>query len=113
MPCLDGKSAIVEFVDGSLAIVRDDDPWQVSTNFLLSEAQQPDCWRYDKATTALAQTQGTASQDEAMRLLQGTSLDHTVWSIVYNLNTGHIRLALGKDYNKIHTFKVKMKHHDK
>jgi predicted choloylglycine hydrolase len=104
-----GKSAIVEYVDGGIAIVRDDKPWQVSTNFLLSEAQQPDCWRYNKASESLGEAQGDMSQDEAMSLLQNTSQDGTVWSIVYNLSKGQIRLVMGREYDQVHTFKLKMK----
>lgn len=107
-----GKSAIVEYVDGGVAVIRNNEPWQVSTNFLLSEPQQPDCWRYDKATAALREARGKASQDEAMCLLQGTSLEHTVWSVVYNLSTGRIHLAMGKDYDEVHTFTLKMERDD-
>lgn len=92
-----------------MAILRSANPWQVLTNFLLSEPQQPDCWRFKKATNALAETQGKASQDEAMNLLQATSRDHTVWSVVYNLSSGEIRLAMGKNFNKVYRFKLKMK----
>ena len=44
-----------------------------------------------------------------MNLLQATSQDHTVWSVVYNLSSGEIRLAMGKDYNKVYSFRLKMK----
>jgi hypothetical protein len=104
-----GNSAIVEYIDGGMAILRNDTPWQVSTNFLLSERQQPDCWRYRKATKTLAETQGKASPNEVMDLLRATSQDHTVWSVVYNLSSGEIRLAMGRDYSKVYTFKLKMK----
>jgi len=104
-----GKSAIVEYVDSGITIVRNDRPWQVSTNFLLSEAQRPDCWRYNKATESLSEVQGNISQGEAMRLLHNTSLDNTTWSVVYNLTTGQIRLAMGKDYDQVHTFNLEMK----
>lgn len=104
-----GKSAIVEYVDSGISVIRDQKPWQVSTNFLFSETSKPDCWRYGEATRSLGDSQGKKSADEAMSLLQGTSLDHTVWSIVYNLTTGQISLALGKDYDQVHTFKLKMK----
>ena len=107
-----GKSAIVEYIDGGVAVIRNDNPWQVSTNYLLSEPQQPDCWRYNKATATLAKMQGKALQNEAMNLLQATSQDHTMWSVVYNLSTGQIRLVMGKDYNEVHTFKLRMKRRD-
>ncbi len=104
-----GKSAIVEYIDGGISVIRDDKPWQVSTNFLFSEAVQPQCWRFDAATMSLGDSQGSKSVDEAMSLLKSTSQDHTTWSVVYNLTNGQIRLALGKDYDEVHTFKLKMK----
>lgn len=104
-----GKSAVVEYVDDGISIIRDDKPWQVSTNFLFSETVKPECWRYAKATQSLVDSQGRKSAGEAMSLLKGTSLDFTVWSIVYNLTTGQISLALGKDYDQVHTFKLEIK----
>ncbi len=104
-----GKSAIVEYVNGGISVIRDGKPWQVSTNFLFSEAIKPECWRYNNAAKSLGNSQGRRSADEAMSLLQNTSLDITMWSVVYNLTTGQISLAMGKDYDEVHTFKLKMK----
>ncbi len=104
-----GKSAIVEYVDGGVSIVRDDNLWQVSTNYLFSEAQQPDCWRYETASKALREAQGNISQEKVMSLLKDTSQDHTTWSIVYNLENGQINLVMGKKYDRVHTFNLKMK----
>jgi len=106
-----GKSAIVEYVNGGISVIRDDKPWQVSTNFLFSQAPRPDCWRYDKAARSLGDSQGSKSADEAMSLLQSTSQDSTMWSILYNLSTGEIRLAMGRDYDQVHAFKLKPKSH--
>lgn len=103
-----GKSAVVEYVDGGFAVIRNDNPWQVSTNFLLSEVQQQDCWRYKTASQSLREAQGNISQDKAMHLLQDTSQDHTFWSVVYNLGTGQIHLVMGKNYDRVHTFTLKM-----
>ena len=36
-----GKSAIVEYVDGGISVVRDDKPWQVSTNYLFRKRFSP------------------------------------------------------------------------
>jgi len=108
-----GNSAIVEYVDGRIAVTRNDSPWQVSTNFLVSEVQPvgatSDCWRYNTAYESLSEADGDISQDEAIRLLERTSQDSTVWSIVYNLSTGEIQVAMGKDYEQLHTFKLEMK----
>jgi len=103
-----GNSAIVEYVDGGIAVVRDDNPWQVSTNFLLSEEAQPDCWRYNKASEVLGEAQGTIARDEGMRLLEKVKQDQTVWSVVYGLSTGHVRVAMGKDYDRVHSFQLEM-----
>jgi hypothetical protein len=104
-----GKSAIVEYIDGGVSIVHNDKLWQVSTNYLFSETQQPDCWRYKKASQSLTDVQGNISQDKAMDILQSTAQNHTVWSVVYNLKTGQIHLVMGKNYDKVHTFTLKMK----
>ena len=104
-----GKSAIVEYIDGGISIVRNDNTWQVSTNYLFSEPQQADCWRFNKASQTLRDAQGNISQDEAMHLLKDTAQNHTVWSVVYNLKTGEIHLVMGKNYDKVHSFTLKMK----
>lgn len=104
-----GKSAIVEYVDGGISVVRGDKPWQVSTNFLFSEANKPECWRYNIAARSLGDSQGGTSADGAMFLLKNTSQENTMWSVIYNLSTGQISLALGRDYDQVHTFKLKMK----
>ena len=99
----------MEYVDGGVSIVRDDNLWQVSTNYLFSEPQQPDCWRYKTASEALREVQGNISQDKVMSLLKDTSQDHTTWSVVYNLENGQINLVMGKNYDRVHTFNLKMK----
>jgi predicted choloylglycine hydrolase len=103
-----GNSAVVEYMDDGISIVRGEKNWQVSTNFLFSEPQQPDCCRYKKAFESLAKKQGDITNKQAMDILQGTSQDMTTWSVVYNLSTGGINLALGKDYDQVHTFKLSM-----
>lgn len=103
-----GNSAVVEYVDGGISVVRDGKSWQVSTNYLFSEEQQPNCRRYNTAAESLTGSNGRKTVGEAMSLLQSTSQDNTVWSIVYNLSTGQVNLAIGKDYEEIHTFELKM-----
>jgi predicted choloylglycine hydrolase len=112
-----GNSVVVEYVDGKIVIVRNNKTWQVSTNFLLSETRPLpatlEYWRYNKINEHLIKTEGYLSQDAAMSLLQGVSQDSTVWSVVYNLSTGTIQVAMGRDYEQVHTFKLRMKKQDK
>jgi hypothetical protein len=43
-----------------------------------------------------------------MELLEAVKLDNTVWSIVYGLSSGQVRLAMGQDYNDVHAFRLEM-----
>lgn len=74
------------------------------SNFLLSEEIKPDCWRYNKAAQVLSASQGIASDEAAMRLLEAVKQDHTVWSVVYGLGSGSIDVAMGQDYEDVHAF---------
>lgn len=106
-----GDSAVVEYVDGGVSIVRSDRPWQISTNFLLSEECRPDCWRYSKAQETLDRLQGCLSPPAAMELLEAVRQDHTVWSVVYNLDSGLVNVAVGRDYDDVHAFGLPMRRH--
>jgi len=56
----------------------------------------------------LAKEQGDITDSQAMDILKGTSQEGTTWSVVYNMSTGGINLAMGKDYNDVHTFELSM-----
>jgi penicillin V acylase-like amidase (Ntn superfamily) len=107
-----GSSAIVEYSDGEMIVTRNTDPWLVATNFVVSEtvaAEDPKfCWRYATATEALSQAQGALTQQEGMALLKRVAQPDTVWSVVYNLVTGDIHLAMGRQYDRVHTFTLSM-----
>lgn len=101
-----GASAIVEYLDSGINIVRTDTPWQVSTNYLFSEEIKPECWRYETAAEALAVSQSIGSHEAAMDLLEAVKQVHTVWSVVYGLRSGRIGLAMGRDYDDVHAFRL-------
>lgn len=107
-----GNSVVVEYVDGKRIVVSSGAAWQVSTNFLITKAQPKgaasQCPRYNTSYESLEKADGTLSQDEAMHLLKSISRDHTMWSVVYNLSTGEIRVAMGRKYGRMHTFKLDM-----
>lgn len=103
-----GDSAVIEFIGGAIAEYRTDEPWQVCTNFLFSETSNTYCERYNKATRRLEEKNGILSEEEAMQLLSDVSQDGTVWSVVYNLKTGEVYIAMGKNYDKIYEFDLDM-----
>jgi len=107
-----GDSAVVEYIDGQPIIIRSEEAWQVATNFLIAE-QQPEgagseCWRYNSAYEALDAAGGQVSREEAMSIVREASVDTTVWSVVYNLTTGSIDVAMGGNYAQVHSFAQEM-----
>jgi hypothetical protein len=107
-----GDSAVIEFVDGEMKVLRSEEPWQVSTNFVISDKDpgraRSLCWRYAKAFDALERAAGAISQLEAMELLEDTAQDLTMWSVVYDMTAGDISAAMGRDFDQIHKFTLKM-----
>jgi len=105
-----GRSAVVEFIDGEMSVISNDQRWQVATNFLVSEIQpvgaNSPCERYSLAYQALAAAGGSVSQTEAMAILQRVSSPNTVWSAVYDMTTGEIQLVMGRNYDEVHTFQM-------
>ena len=104
-----GRSAIVEFVDGEMVVLRDDEPWQVITNFIVNDSGAPDiapCSRYRSAYGGLREAGGAVSMEEAMDLLEGSSQQSTIWSTVYNLETGELRVAMGRSYERVHSLRA-------
>jgi predicted choloylglycine hydrolase len=107
-----GNSAVVEFVDGEMKVIRNEHPWQVCTNFVLSRFPESEsgapCLRYDTAYKTLEQTQGQMSHEEAMTLLDKIS-GNAIWSLVYDMVNGEIDIALGRNYNQVHHFTLSIK----
>jgi hypothetical protein len=108
-----GSSAIVEYVDGEMRVIVNEERWQVATNFIVSEvlplgADSP-CQRYNRAYQALSGASGSISPDEAMAILDDVSGGNTLWSAVYDMSTGEIQVALDKKYDQIHAFQLEMR----
>jgi hypothetical protein len=103
-----GRSAVVEFVDGEMRALRNQQPWQVATNFVISESLpeggNSSCWRYNTAYKVLQGALGSLSTAEAMELLESVSQSNTIWSMVYGLGSGRIEVAMGRKYGQVHRF---------
>lgn len=108
-----GHSAVVEFIDAKMRVIRNSEPWQVSTNFLISnvrpEGARSPCWRYNRAYETLEQGDANISQEKAMALLKDVSQSVTIWSAVYNMTTGDIRVVMGRKYDEVHEFTLEMR----
>jgi hypothetical protein len=107
-----GSSAIVEFNHGEMVILRNQDSWQVATNFVVSghstDSARKQCRRYTQVDAALQRAGGLLSRGEAMTLLQDVSQPITMWSVVYGLTSGEVTVAMGRDYGRVHQFHLPM-----
>jgi hypothetical protein len=107
-----GASAVIEFVQGEMQVHRNEERWQLATNFVLSgttpEARKTLCWRYARAEETLEGRAGDISQPEAMAILQDVSQPNTMWSVVYGLTTGDIAVTMGRHLDRVHEFKLDM-----
>lgn len=102
-----GGSALVEFYDGKMVIIRNDKPWHSATNFLIASVGQSavgKCKRYDKINQGLNEVKGDLTMQHAMDLLADVSARHTQWSIVYGMNTGDIKVSMGRNYKNLYRF---------
>ncbi|MBN2392944.1 MAG: linear amide C-N hydrolase [Anaerolineae bacterium] len=106
-----GKAALVEFYEGEMVAIPNDTAWHQSTNFLLSAvttgSPKNHCWRYDKIAERLWQADGRFSMPDALALLSDVSQSSTQWSVVYGMSTGEISIAMGRNYDTVHTFRLR------
>jgi hypothetical protein len=97
-----GDAAVVEFLGGKLHVIRNDAPWMVSTNFLLSEvlpaARDSTCWRYAKVSARMKAAGGLPDVNGAIELLKAVSVPRTRWSAVYELESRQLTLALAQRF---------------
>jgi hypothetical protein len=108
-----GNSAVIEFIDARMNVLRSEESWQVATNFLISgkspEAAKALCPRYKRAYDALQQAGGTLTPAGAMAVLEDVSQANTMWSVVYSLDSGDIVVSMGRAYEQVYGFKLRMK----
>jgi len=109
-----GKSVVIEYLKGEMVVIPNENPWQVSTNFIIhesSESTRNSCRRYSTAQRVMSEKDGKVSEKEMMNLLEEVSQFSTCYSAVFNMNTGKISLSIGRKYNDedIKHFELEMK----
>lgn len=104
-----GNSALVEFYQGKMVVFRNEDPWQLATNFLVASTgghTQGECPRYDRISQRLQETGGQLPIQDALSLLADVSQggpeaqSNTQWSIVYNMTGGNVNIIMGRKYTE-------------
>lgn len=112
-----GDAVVVEYVRGELRVIRNEQPWHVATNFLLSEIDPQDgespCRRYNAAWRVLEQSRGCLEAGRAMGILEDVSQvgdSGTRWSVVYDMDSGDVHVSMGRCYDEIRRFRLEMAH---
>jgi len=104
-----GNAAVVEFVDGETVILRNKAPWHAATNFYLSTCEgdpKDQCPRYATVMERLEEFSGDVSPDQGLALLDDVHASHTQWSALYDMKAKEVHIAMGGDYDTIHTFQM-------
>lgn len=114
-----GDAALVEFYQGKMVVIRNENPWLHATNFLVASTggnPQGQCPRYDRISQRLLETGGRLTTRSALDLLsevaQGDpqSKATTQWSVVYDLTNGGVNIVMGRKYsNGAHTLHLSLK----
>jgi hypothetical protein len=101
-----GRAALVEFYQGEMVVIPNEQRWHLATNFLLAAAGASPagaCWRYDRLSQRLTEAGGRLTAPEGMDLLAEVSQENTQWSVVYGMHTGEVRVTMGRRYEQVYT----------
>jgi len=104
-----GKAVLVEFYQDNIVVIPNEEPWHLATNFQVASTLQSSsgkCRRYDRMTKRLAESHGKLLPHEAMALLKSVSKRKTQWSVVYEMSTGDVSVAMDRKYSNLHRFHI-------
>jgi Acyl-coenzyme A:6-aminopenicillanic acid acyl-transferase len=126
-----GHSALLEWVDGEMKVIRNQQPWQASTNFRVYGSEEKiradiseyqvsgtvaadtlgkNYWRYVTAWETLRKANGLLSFEQSMDLLSTVSVKYmTRYSIVYDLATGKVQIVTDRNYDQPYSYILPMK----
>lgn len=123
-------SALLEWVGGEMKVIRNQQPWQVSTNYRVYgsekriaadlasyQAGEPidgdtlgnNRWRYAAAWETLRKADGSLTADESMALLSTVSIPYrTNYSVVFDVTTGEVQVVTERNYQVVYRYKLSM-----
>ena len=100
-----GKAVLVEFYQGELILLPNENPWHIATNHLRYTAEgNGGCQRYRTIFDRLNTLDGKLAQRAAMQLLSEVRQDITQWSAVYDMTNGDINIAIAGSYDSSFSF---------
>ena len=104
-----GEAMLIEFYNGQMGQLPNENPWHLATNHLRCIAQgDGGCWRYRTLSEHLTQLNGQLDGPSAMQLLSEVKQESTQWSAIYNVTTGDIQVVVGRDYATSYSFHLEL-----
>ncbi len=108
-----GQAATIEYLDGEMKVLPLEGTWQAITNFYLA-GDNPcgEDWgqgRYATVVERLREAQGALSVQQALGILQEVQQGHTRWSVVYDMSTGAVSVAVDRRYDTVRQFHLPMR----
>ena len=104
-----GKAVIIEFLDGSMVEIWQENPWLAATNDLLSAESNGSGdrgWRYETIVERMYTSDGKMDSSSALSILEEVAQENTQWSIVYKVSGRSIEIAMGRDFQTIHKYEL-------
>jgi hypothetical protein len=105
---------LVEFYRGEMVLLPGASApisgWHLATNFLRSsvgESAEGVCSRYDRISRRLSGTEGRLAVRDALDLLGSVSQDSTQWSVVYEINSREVNVAMGRRFSRLYRFPIR------
>ena len=100
-----GKAVLVEFYQGKMVLLPNEAAYHMATNHMRCLAQgDGGCWRYHILSAELTESSGELTEASAMQLLSDVQQEYTQWSSVYDMTSGDVRIAIGRDYTTSYGF---------
>jgi len=103
-----GNSAVIEWVDGEMRIIRKTNDCQIITNFWLSHPELGNypCWRYSEVTEMLEKRRNLSVECFASILKKASQYERTgsgeesgtIYSNVYDLTNGEVHIYFKRDF---------------
>ncbi|MGD8966060.1 MAG: linear amide C-N hydrolase [Anaerolineae bacterium] len=109
-----GRAMLLEFYRGEMVLLpgagAPASGWHLATNFLRSavgESAAGVCSRYDRISRQLSRTEGRLAVHDAFDLLSSVSQGSTQWSVVYEINSREVNVAMGRRFSGLYTFPIR------
>lgn len=106
----EGNSVVIEYVDGNMVTTRNQDQYQVVTNYTLYHNPEQKGFgkdRFDQIETRLQQNKGVITEKDALELLKKNVIPgDEQWSAVYNLTKKSVQIAFSKAYDMVYEYQL-------